>query len=75
MDDLSPYYDEDDQFLILKNSNHSGEYDRHHPFEQIEDQASRLGDSISTKEVEEVHAIVQEVTNHALHMLPSSARI
>jgi len=49
--------------------------DGDHPLEPIEDQPTSLGDSTSTGEVKEVHAMVQEVTNHALHMLPSSARI
>jgi len=36
--DLSPYYDEDDQFLSLRsNCNQSGKYNRDHPLEPIED--------------------------------------
>ena len=49
--------------------------DGDHHVEPIKDQPTSLGDSTSTKEVKEVHAMVQEVTNHALHMLPSLARI
>ena len=43
-----------------------------HPLHPIEDWPIILGHSTSTKEV---HAMVQEVTYHALHMLPNSARI
>ena len=49
--------------------------DGDHPLEPIEDQPTSLGDSTSTKEVKEFHAMVLEVINHVLHMLPSSARI
>jgi len=38
--------------------------------ELIENQPTSLGDSTSTKDVKDVHAMVQEVTNHALHILP-----
>ena len=46
-----------------------------HPWGPIEDQPTSLGDSTSTKEVKEVHAMVQEVINHVLHMLPSLVKI
>ena len=50
--DLSPYYDEDDQFSSLRsNSNQSGEYDGDHPLEPSEDQPTSLKDSTSAKEV------------------------
>ena len=73
--DLSPYYDEDDQFPSLRsNSNQSGEYDGDHPMEPSEDQPPSLRDPTSTKEVKEVHAMVQEITKHALHMQPDLDR-
>ena len=60
--DLSPYYDEDEQFpSVRSNSNQSGEYDGDHPLEPFEDQLASLGDSTRTKEVKEVHTLVQEV--------------
>jgi len=72
--DLSPYYDEDDQFSSLRsNSNQSREYNGDHHLEPIEDQPTSLQNSTSSKEDKKVHAMVQEVTNHALHMLPDSA--
>ena len=74
--DLSPYYDEDEQFLSLRsNFNQSGEYDGDHPLEPFRDQPASEEDSTSTKEIREVHALVQEVTNQPLHLLPSSAEI
>ena len=73
--DLSPYYDEDDQFPSLRsNSNQSGEYDGDHPMEPSEDQPPSLRDPTSTKKVKEVHAMVQEITKHALHMQPDLDR-
>jgi len=74
--DLSPYYDEDEQFSSLRsNSNQSEEYDGDHPLEPFEDQPASLEDSTSTKEVKEVHALVQEVANQPVHLPPSSTRI
>ena len=74
--DLSPYYDEDEQFPCLRsNSNQSREYDGDHLLEPFEDQPASLGDSTSTKEIKEVHVLVQEVTNQPVHLLPSSTKI
>ena len=73
--DLSPYYDKDDQFPSLRsNSNQSEEYDGDHPLEPSEDQGTHLRDPTNSKEVKEVHAMVQEAIKHASHMLPSTDR-
>lgn len=43
--DLSPYYDDDEQFLSLgSNSNQSGEYDGDHPLEPFGDQLASKED-------------------------------
>ena len=48
--------------------------DGDHPLEPSDDLATCLRDPKNTKEVKEVHAMVQEVIKHALHILPSSEK-
>ena len=49
-------------------------YDGDHPMEPSVDQPPSLRDPTSTKEVKEVHAMVQEITKHTLHMQPGVDR-
>ena len=76
MADLSPYHGKDDQFPSLRsNSNQFEEYDGDHPLEPFEDQPASQEDPTSTNEIREVHALVEEVANQPLHLLPSLTRV
>ena len=62
--ELSPYYEENEELPSLRsNSNQTGEYDGDHPSEPSDLPLSSPRESISTKEVKKVHALVRNALN------------
>ena len=74
MADLSPYYDEEEEFPTLRsNSNQAVEYDGDHHLEPPNLSSSIPPDSKNIKEVKEVQALVRNIVNHSNSLLPSSS--
>jgi len=74
--DLSPYHDEDEELPSLRtNCNQPRGNDGYHPLEPLGDYEASIKGLTNTKEIKEVHMLVQEVTNQPMHLLPNSNRI
>ena len=65
VDDLSPYYDEDEELPSLRsNSNQAGEDDGDHHEQAPSTQPASPYIHSSPKEVKNIHALVKETAEH-----------
>ena len=73
--DLSPYYDEDEEFSSLRsNSIQPREYDGDNLIEPPNLSSSTPQQSSNTKEVKELHTLVKNIINQSNSLLPSSTK-